>query len=114
MSTHTPGPWRFALDFGEVQSDDGGTLIAYTATDTSSRFDGSTLDVPDWDTMEANGRILAAAPAMYEAITARLAAHARSIRKAGGKGGCHDEFCETFRPIVAGVTADASVAPIAI
>jgi len=65
VSLHTPSPWVYVSDFAEVQGAEGTRLVAWTAwmaPNTSNRFDNTGLEVPEWDEMEANARLIAAAP----------------------------------------------------
>lgn len=60
-SKHTPSPWRLRTDPSHYDSltdicDDGGHLIAQTCG--------------DWSPMEANARLIAAAPDLLEALRA--------------------------------------------
>jgi hypothetical protein len=54
MSAHTPGPWFFNPDFNEVQAEADGQPVAVLS--------------PREGESEANARLIAAAPDLYEAL----------------------------------------------
>ena len=56
QTTHTPGPWRVGLDKNSVRDADEGYIA-----DCQNRF-------ADKTTVEANARLIAAAPELLEAL----------------------------------------------
>ena len=67
MSKHTPGPWAFKQHGGRIRiiTADQGLTVAYTPEE--QRADG-------WSS-QANARLIAAAPEMYEALQNIVANH---------------------------------------
>lgn len=70
MSKHTPGPWKY---LGRITTCDNGTMEWPTVECAFRRYikpEGRTDDE-----CEANARLIAAAPEMYEALQMFLAYH---------------------------------------
>lgn len=64
VSAHTPGPWRRKLsanDYGMIAATDGSRMSGYRSV-------ASVHGQDDEAEMEANARLIAAAPTMYEFI----------------------------------------------
>ena len=72
--THTPGPWEYddsGKDFARRTIRRNGIVIAHVAEARGTQFNGME---PTPVVTQANARLIAAAPAMYEAL-AQIAAH---------------------------------------
>lgn len=77
MSAHTPGPWTYEAD----QDDLGGFVIELGDTTEIQRIEQVIEyaeglfpeDGDQWDTADANARLIAAAPEMYEAAREMVA-----------------------------------------
>lgn len=78
--SHTPGPW-------EVDSE-GGMLPCVVAGDKLIYQSARGLGIEDNATIEANARLIAAAPDLLEALRATLAQWTMA-----GYGECADETC---------------------
>jgi hypothetical protein len=66
MAAHTPGPWRFDPELNEIQANGGQVTIARLEYDSAS--DAGLVG----QEIEANGRLLAAAPVLLEACQLAL------------------------------------------
>jgi len=64
MAKHTPGPWITSL------ADD--TTIIGASGETVAKVSGDYNDDVMWPTMEANARLIAAAPEMLELLSSLL------------------------------------------
>lgn len=58
MSKFTPGPWNFHAETGSIDTDEGYTICELA-------FGFSSLDDAE---LEQDGQLIAAAPALYEAL----------------------------------------------
>ena len=63
MSNHTPGPWIVAED--QVGDDDGNVIADVTLYNEWNTTEGIVTKEMPW---EANARLIAAAPEMYDAL----------------------------------------------
>lgn len=79
MAKHTPGPWLLSPTDDTIVIDATGNEVA--------AVDGDYNDPDTWPQMEANGRLIAAAPEMLEALKETVASliDAVSLLKRGSK-----------------------------
>jgi len=67
QSKHTPGPWR-ATHEGYIASENNGYVPIRTPFRKDAFDDGPTRSDHKEETLQANARLIAAAPAMLEAL----------------------------------------------
>lgn len=76
MNKHTPGPWRIDPTCNaDIQSADGTREIATVITGFNSFAIVHPNGAENLSEAEANGRLIAAAPELLEALRAMLAQH---------------------------------------
>lgn len=73
MSKHTPGPWNYGEGYIDTHAvDDDGSRDYIILAEMHSTFGPDNYGVDQWmlppEEYEANGRLIAAAPEMYELI----------------------------------------------
>lgn len=78
MSKHTPGPWNFDSGYIDTHAvDDDGSTDYIILAELHSTFGPDKYGVNQWmlppEEYEANGRLIAAAPEMLEALQMFLA-----------------------------------------
>jgi hypothetical protein len=78
MSKHTPGPWNYDSGYIDTHAvDDDGSRDYIILAEMHSTFGPDNYGVDQWmlppEEYEANARLIAAAPEMYEALQMFLA-----------------------------------------
>lgn len=73
MSKHTPGPWNYDSGYIDTHAvDDDGSLDYIILAEMHSTFGPDNYGVDQWrlppEEYEANGRLITAAPDMYELL----------------------------------------------
>lgn len=82
-NAHTPGPWRITgsdAHGGMIHSDDGRIIAAWPYESPHSPESGQAM---------ANARLIAAAPAMLDALRACV----ESLQETSGCASCHEIDC---------------------
>lgn len=74
MSKHTPGPWNYDSGYIDTHAvDDDGSIDYIILAEMHSTFGPDNYGVDQWmlppEECEANGRLMAAAPEMYELVS---------------------------------------------
>lgn len=94
MAKHSPGPWREGdEDCENVVDVDGRPVVTNEgAGGIVGRWDVVDGKIVDWGNAGANARLIAAAPELYEALSARL------VECDCPKGDCHR--CERDRALI--------------
>ena len=73
MNKHTPGPWRFDLArFNSGHEDAGLSAYGSVVSEEGDWFICGIEDAKEW---EANARLIAAAPELYEALCDMVSDH---------------------------------------